>query len=1218
MATQNFINECKNMANANRLGRFELQMYDRFEKEFKGNTLQDGTPTPDTPVEIQSVTGLQKIIIQDGILPNEYVQVDYIQSSETQWIDTELYPTENMQIETKIEVAYTNQDTPVFGCFLNTIGSSSLGDYFHLTPYANKWYYGTNGSEGNFGTYSNAIGTQYDIVFNNENNQIIVNDNIEDVTRPFSGATNSTLAISKRGTTSNNRFGRFKYFNFKIFDKSTNKYIRNFIPCYRKSDNEIGLYDIVEGKFYTNQGTGTFTYGEILGTTYEVNLGKNLLNNTATSQTINGITYTINEDKSITANGTATAHSVLNIYNTSLVLQPGTYMFSGCPKNGSWGTYSMGYGTYNDSGNGAIINTNEVFSGVPYIRIASGTTVNNLVFKPMIEKGSQVTSYSPYFTPIELNKIGDYQDRIYKDNGKWYVEHKIKKTVITNDNKTMFINFNEGYGTKRIRISKTDLGWESSWENHVMLVNLYKEATTVNEFVSGRFTGALGQGSFHFFNDNFTDLETARNMMVGTIMYCVLATPTYTEITNTELINQLESIELLKGTNNITITSEDLPIIFDYSFWNGDTEVDEDDRFLEVNQSNYLTSIELKDSCCVNNNILGTTYTKSAEVELLDLPVGTKLESQIITPEIGVKYNDDTTEYETFDDYVIESLNDEQTASNTKFTAMNGGTLLDKEYECSLSFENGQTHTINEFYQDACSQIGLTPTDNIFDNSELIMTGNPFTNKETIRTVISEVEKTSCSIARIDWKNKTISLTWLSDQINYEFNTSDYSTLEGSLTQYGPLNVIIIANSQLNGENVVMTDQESVAEYGEHQIIIDSPYFLYTEELRTQAIQAIYNKLDGLKYYDLKLTTPYGKPFLNIGDKIRINTNENQVLDTYVLSHTFKFDGTFSSVIESPALTQEEQTIKNEFKGNSVREKLRRTELMVDKTTGDITAITDRVTTVENEFGDVYSKEEVNTLVQNSATGITNTFVNSGGNNLLRNTGLWFEDRSEIEYMYPRTTGLYPSDELFMSADPHWEYWRGNAKKVKEDKAANMSGILLQTGYLEQQQQVRNGTYTLSFKYRKLIELATVNVQINDRYIDLTNIEDTEIIEVGEITSQNISIKIFSDTDDSCIIYDLMLNAGSEKAEYSQHQNETTTDTVNISKGITIQSSDTNTTFKANSDGIRVYNSRDMDTPITEYTDTGMDTNRIKVKEEAEIIQVLWKNVGNNTWISRL
>lgn len=36
---------------------------------------------------------------------------------------------------------------------------------------------------------------------------------------------------------------------------------RYFIPCYRKSDNVIGLYDLVTETFFTNSGTGTFTKG---------------------------------------------------------------------------------------------------------------------------------------------------------------------------------------------------------------------------------------------------------------------------------------------------------------------------------------------------------------------------------------------------------------------------------------------------------------------------------------------------------------------------------------------------------------------------------------------------------------------------------------------------------------------------------------------------------------------------------------------------------------------------------------------------------------------------------------------------------------------------------------------------------------------------------------------------------------------------------------------
>lgn len=638
---------------------------------------------------------------------------------------------------------------------------------------------------------------------------------------------------------------------------------------------------------------------------------------------------------------------------------------------------------------------------------------------------------------------------------------------------------------------------------------------------------------------------------------------------------------------------------------------------LAVNQTNYLTSIELKDSCYVNDTIIGSIYTKSADVKLLNLPVNTNLIGETITPEIGVKYAENTTEYITFDDYTIESIKDEQTASNTEFTAMNGSSLLDKEYVCSLSFENGETHTINEFYQDACEQIGLTPTDETFDNSEIELTGNPFQNKETIRTVLSEVEKTSCSIIKFDWANGTISLTWLSSQIDYEFNTSDYSTLEGSLTQYGPLNVIIIGNSQLNGENVTMTDSESVEENGEHQIMIDSPYFLYTEELRTQAIQAIYDKLDGLTYYDIKLTTPYGKPFLEIGDKIRINTNENQVYDTYVLTHTFTYNGTFQSIIESPALTSEEQTVKNEFKNNSIKEKMKRTEVIVDKVNGDITALTQRVTVIENTEGDSYTKEQVNQLIQNAETGVTNTFSEAGGNNIFRNTGLWFEDNSTVDTLIC-SNDLICSDNLILMAEPYYEYWTGKVLKMQEDKASNRSALLLQNTTLSQEQIVPNGTYTISFKYNRLINLSSARCVINGMEISLNGEPDTEVIKTIEVSSQYIKISFICDTDSGCEIYDLMVNAGSVKLAYSQNQNETTTDTVNISKGITITSSDTNTTFKADSDGIRVFNNNDLTNPVTDFTEVGMDTDVAVIKERAEVVGVLFKKVGNNVWINRL
>ena len=37
--------------------------------------------------------------------------------------------------------------------------------------------------------------------------------------------------------------------------------VRDYIPCYRKSDGEIGMYDFVSNRFFTNAGSGTFEKG---------------------------------------------------------------------------------------------------------------------------------------------------------------------------------------------------------------------------------------------------------------------------------------------------------------------------------------------------------------------------------------------------------------------------------------------------------------------------------------------------------------------------------------------------------------------------------------------------------------------------------------------------------------------------------------------------------------------------------------------------------------------------------------------------------------------------------------------------------------------------------------------------------------------------------------------------------------------------------------------
>jgi len=43
--------------------------------------------------------------------------------------------------------------------------------------------------------------------------------------------------------------------------KQSSVLVRNYVPCIRKTDSVAGMYDVVNGVFYTNQGTGNFIVG---------------------------------------------------------------------------------------------------------------------------------------------------------------------------------------------------------------------------------------------------------------------------------------------------------------------------------------------------------------------------------------------------------------------------------------------------------------------------------------------------------------------------------------------------------------------------------------------------------------------------------------------------------------------------------------------------------------------------------------------------------------------------------------------------------------------------------------------------------------------------------------------------------------------------------------------------------------------------------------------
>lgn len=106
------------------------------------------------------------------------------------------------------------------------------------------------------------------------------------------------------------------------------------------------------------------------------------------TQTINGVTFTNNGDGTITVNGTATANSTFNlVYKANLLTIIGhKYLLIGCPEGGN---YYLRYDSDGgkqayDMGNGVIFTkTNEKIAYIN-IRVYTGYTANNIVFKPQL------------------------------------------------------------------------------------------------------------------------------------------------------------------------------------------------------------------------------------------------------------------------------------------------------------------------------------------------------------------------------------------------------------------------------------------------------------------------------------------------------------------------------------------------------------------------------------------------------------------------------------------------------------------------------------------------------------------------------------------------------------------------------------------------------------------------------------------------------------------
>lgn len=273
--------------------------------------------------------------------------------------------------------------------------------------------------------------------------------------------------------------------------------MRNFIPCYRRSDNVIGLYDLVENKFYTNAGTGNFLKGPDVtlpnpnypqeirscgddGTMTEVISNKNLLNIPDAVKSLNGVTAT-SKDGVITIKGTATSTGNIS-FPITVSLYEGTYTHSTNKSQlveaniNIGGAFNVGYETYNSS---SQISSSKTYSSYN-IQIVNGKTYNYTI-KPQLEKGTKATKYEPHQSqeitiPVQqpMRKIGDYADTFVQQGDKWYERHFIGEVILNGSESWTISRIVDKYNKIYFQFNKSDLKSGLNYITNAFMSNYYK------------------------------------------------------------------------------------------------------------------------------------------------------------------------------------------------------------------------------------------------------------------------------------------------------------------------------------------------------------------------------------------------------------------------------------------------------------------------------------------------------------------------------------------------------------------------------------------------------------------------------------------------------------------------------------------------------------------------------------------------------------------------
>ena len=403
------------------------------------------------------------------------------------------------------------------------------------------------------------------------------------------------------------------------------------------------------------------------------------------------------------------------------------------------------------------------------------------------------------------------------------------------------------------------------------------------------------------------------------------------------------------------------------------------DKIVLDDEEYAINNVELDDDCYEEGNIFGTAIAKALSFEIdssVDLEGKEFRYYTGIKTAIGIEWIDLGT-------YITQDVEPNDTTKINTVNAMDYMLKTNIEYTSDLQYSNNNV-TLGQVAQEACNKAGITLATTDFPNVDFIVDSNQFPAGTLIRQVISAIAQISGTVAKVRNNDKLYFITpKTTGTVRKVFNLSDYSEAEIKRATH-PINLVSLGMSDVEGENVVMRDEESILFNGENSLVINDNPFAYTEAKRQQLITAIFNAVKGFEYKAYEMTGQ-GLPYLESLDNVQIVDFEGNTYNSFLFRFYHKSPRGLETEMSAPSITKATVAYQNVASAEQIA---KRTEIIVNKQEQTITSIIenqgefeDKLTQIEQDIDGIRQTVSDSVTYKREVEGTTEIHLEDAGEN---------------------------------------------------------------------------------------------------------------------------------------------------------------------------------------------------------------------------------------------